>query len=114
MDFLDIFAVLPPNVPGATSRERSLQENIAGAVGLMIFPVLDFVIVLLARLYETPIVAGAVLPGAFASMSLILCGFLRVSRGWTIVVALGCLFLCLTASMAAMLLGVFVSIYSAF
>jgi hypothetical protein len=113
MDFFDIFSVFPPSLPGSASR-RSPREDLAGAFGLMLFPMLDFFIVLFAELYKHPTVAGVVLPVGFGATSVLLCRLLRISTGWTLVVSLGCVALCLVGSMSALLLGVFMSIFSTF
>lgn len=113
MDFLDLLAAaLPFNFPG--SRRASAQENIAGAVGFGVFPILDFFVVLLGGLYENTAVAGIVLPVAFGVGSFAVCRLLRVSTGWTLLVSFACLALCMVASGVAILLAVFASFYSGF
>ena len=114
MDFFDLFSALPFAIPNPPGSGRSLQEQIAGAIGLFVLPTVDFLIVLLSNLYENPTVALIVLPIAFSVGAVIVCRFLKLPAGWTTLVTLGCLALCMTASMAALVLAVFASIFSSF
>jgi hypothetical protein len=114
MDFLDVFSVLPVDLPGSPSSRRSPRENLVGMVCLTLFPVIDFFIVLFGELYDRPALAGIVLPAAFGVASVAICRVLRIAGGWTAVVSLGCFALCLAASMAALLLGLFVSFFTYF
>jgi hypothetical protein len=114
MDFLDFFAFFPIKVPGEPSSERSVAENVVGAVGVGVAPVIDFIIVLSANLWEQSTIALFVLPAAFALGTLLLCRSLQVSTASTVMVTLGCAAMCFVASGAAFLLGIFFSFFSEF
>jgi hypothetical protein len=114
VDFLDFIAAFPVGLPGEPSRGRTTEENITGAVGLGVLPAIDFLIVLLANLYEHPFVAMLLLPAVFTLATVLLCKRLETSTGWTVTAGLGCSLLCLVASGAAFLLGLFFSFFSAF
>jgi hypothetical protein len=70
--------------------------------------------VLLADLYEHPVVAMMVLPGAFTLATFLLCRRLETSTGWTVTVSPGCFLICLVVSGIAYLMGLFFSFFSAF
>lgn len=114
MDFLDFMNLLPVNMPGDPSRERSMAENVTGAVGLGVAPVVDFIIVLSADLYEHSTIALLLLPAAFTLATFLLCRRLQVSTAWTVVVSLSCAGLCFAASGTAFLIGIFFSFFSGF
>src|SRR5919201_1566002 len=111
MSFLDLLAMLPFYWPLSASRERSPAENVIAALALVVFPALDFVVVLWGKLYEHTVIAIA-LPAAFAVAVAMLGRRLRASGGFTVGVSLGCGALCLLASGTATLIGIFVSSYS--
>jgi hypothetical protein len=81
---------------------------------LTAFPVVDFLVVLLAELYLHPWVAMVAMPAAFGLGALALCRMIRASFAATVAIALGCAALCFAASGAALLVGVFASFYSEF
>jgi hypothetical protein len=114
MDFLDFMNLFPVNMPGHASRERSVAENVTGAVGLGVAPIADFIIVLSADLWEQSTIALLLLPAAFTLAILLLCRRLQVSTAWTVIVTLSCAGMCFVASGTAFLMGVFFSIFSAF
>jgi hypothetical protein len=114
MDFLDFLSGFSIGLPGPDSRRHTLAENITGAVGLMAFPTIDFLVALFWDLYKHPFGGMVVLPAAFTLASYLLCRRLQTKTGWTVAVSLGCALLCLVASSAAYLMGVFFSFFSAF
>ena len=114
MDFLDFLNLFPVNLPGEPSRERSTAENVTGAVGLGFAPVIDFMTVLFAGLWEQSTIALLLLPAAFTLATFLLCRRLQVSTGWTAVVTVSCAALCFTASGVAVVMGTFFSLFSGF
>jgi multidrug efflux pump subunit AcrB len=113
MDFFDFFALLPIDFPGPRSRHDP-AENLSGAVGLGLFPVLAFLLVLLAGVWKHPMVALVVLPLAFAGASLALSRVLQTSTGWTVGLTLGCAVLSAMAGGIALVLATFASFFSGF
>jgi hypothetical protein len=114
MDLFDLLSLFPVYLPGGSSQRRKPEENVTGLVALTVLPVVDFVVVLFAKLYAHPLVAMVVLPGAMALAALVLCRALRTSTPWTAATTVACAALCFIASGAAFLLGVLASFYSAF
>jgi hypothetical protein len=112
--FLDLLGMLPFDPPGSASRQRPPEENLTGALGLTIFPGVDFVIVLFGDMGMSLTVPLVVVPLAFAAASVLLAGLLRTRAIWTVGIALGCAAMCLFASGFALLLSAFTSFYSAF
>jgi hypothetical protein len=114
MDFLDFTNLLPVSLPGEPSRRQTPEENLTGALGLIVFPAIDFLIVLFGNLYEHSLVAMVVLPATFTLATFLLCRRVETSTAWTVSTTLGCALLCLVTSGVAFLMGLFFSFFSAF
>src|SRR5205085_4600366 len=105
------FPIGPPGPPG---RDRSAEDQAASAVGMALFPIIAFVLVLFTGLWRHTAIALVALPCLFAGLTLLLCRVLRVGAGWTAVATLGSAVACAVAGGVAFLLGVFGSFFSGF
>ena len=114
MDFLDLFPFAPPHFPGEPSRRGSRAENVTAAVGTLVFPAAEFMLVLFADLWMHPVIALFAMPAFFTAASFMVGRSLQVATRWTLTVCLGCAVTCFVAGGIAFLMGVFASFYSGF
>ena len=114
MDFFDIFALLPFGLPGPRDRERSPGELLAAVIAYFVLPLLGFVLVLFAGMWQQPVSAMVGFPIAFAGASVLVCALLNLSTVVTLWMGLACALLTFIVSGIAFLLGVFGSFFSGF
>jgi hypothetical protein len=114
MHLFDLIPLVPPDLPGSPREDRSLGENVAGAIAMALLPVADFALVLFDGIWSNWTIALAVLPIGFALASGVLARLLGSTVGWTLMVAFGCGVACFIASGIAAMLRVFGSFFSGF
>lgn len=114
MDLFDLFPIVPPSIPDPTSGERAPGAQLVGALAAIIFPAIDFVLVLFGDLYIDFALAIAALPLFFAAIAGLISQRIGTTTGITVRVTLTCLLMCLVASGAAILLGTLMAFYSDF
>jgi hypothetical protein len=119
MWILDLLAGLfgGAGVPGgATSVGRNLSpaQNLAGGVGAVALPVLGFVLVLFAGLWQHPVIALVLLPAAFVVLSVALSARVGNDSSWTLRVALECAIASVISCGAATFLGALAGFYRDF
>ena len=77
MNFFDVFA-LPFGLPGPPNRERSPGELLAVVIAYFVLPLLGFVVVLFAGMWQQPVIAMVGFPIAFAGASVVVCALLNL------------------------------------
>jgi hypothetical protein len=103
--------------PGAgpnLGRNLSPAQNVASGVGTVALPILGFVVVLLAGLWQHPLIALVLLPASFIVLSVALSARLGNESSWTARVALECAIASVICCAGASLLGAIAGFYRDF
>jgi hypothetical protein len=103
MDLGDLFVYGGPAPP----RGRSRREELVAAVVTIGLPAIDFCLVAFAGLVHHPTTAMLWLPLGLAAVGAAICGRARVGAGRTFVMVLACLWWCLVASTAVVVMEIF-------
>lgn len=116
MDICDLFSTGATGAPGGPRRGASAEEHVAWALGLLLFPLLAFLIVILGRgwIWDH---AEFVLMGLPAVFSLIACLVARrLGAGMDVAlrIMMGCGFACFLSAGAAGLIVAMVSFLETF
>ena len=113
MNFFDVFA-LPFGLPGPPNRERSPGELLAAVIAYFVLPLLGFVVVLFAGMWQQPVIAMVGFPIAFAGASVVVCALLNLSTAVSLWMGLACALSTFIVCGVAFLLGVVGSFFSGF
>ncbi|HEX8073603.1 MAG TPA: hypothetical protein VF545_01345 [Thermoleophilaceae bacterium] len=115
MDIFDIFALLPIGPVGRDSGEtRTTEENLVGGLCRVVFPIVNFCLVLFTGVWRHLAIAAFVLPLVYTAASVLFCRLVGSSGSWTFRVAFSCAVMCFIAGGAALLLAVFMDFFRAF
>ncbi len=104
-----IFDALIALVSTAAGSKRTRREEATSFVALCLFPLADFTILLGTSRYDEQGPSMG-LPFVFAILTLALCRALALSARFTIVMTVGCGLVCFAASIAAVFLGITLSV----
>jgi hypothetical protein len=113
MDLFDFFPVVPPGGPG-DSRERSPGHQLASGVGSLLFPAVNFIIVLVAGFAHDGRIALVLMPLVSGVLLFVLARRFSVGVGWSLVLALCCAAFCFVASACALFLVGFMQFFRTF
>jgi hypothetical protein len=113
MDIFDLFPMGGPGLPGERSAKTPAEQLAAGSATLL-FPTVNFLLVLLAGVAAHTTLALVVMPLASAVLLFVLARFLDVSVIRAVLFAMACAAICFTGNLGALLLAAIGQFYSGF
>ena len=104
MDLFDFVPLIPPDLPGERSPERSAGHRFTAGIGSTLFPTVNFLLVLFAAFASHITVALAAMPLASGTLLYVLGRRLALTVSWAIALAMGCAAFCVVGNGCALFL----------
>jgi hypothetical protein len=104
MDFLDFIPIVPPNLPGERSPALTPSQRFVAGFGSTLFPIINFLLVLLTGWAFSFAIAFVVMPLVSAGIVFAISRRLATPMAWALVIAMGCATFCLIGNGCALLL----------